>query len=86
MSCRPMERKVGSLSSGSCLMFSLSPSVGNGPCGLSGWTSGPAAVAGDRPAITGLVAWGEGCPECCCCCRGPRGLPPGVGEDDVGDW
>lgn len=31
MSCRPMERKVGSLSSGSCLMFSLSPSEGKGP-------------------------------------------------------
>lgn len=31
MSCRPMERKVGSLSSGSSLMSSLSPSEGNGP-------------------------------------------------------
>lgn len=77
---------MGSLSSGSCLMFSLSPSVEKGPCGLSGCTRGPAAAAtGDRLAITGLVAWGEGCPECCCC-RGPRGLPPDVGEDDVGDW
>lgn len=35
MSCRPM-RKVGSLSSGSCLMFSLSPSEGKGPGGLRG--------------------------------------------------
>lgn len=80
MSCRPMERNVGSLSSGSCLMFSLSPSEGKGPCGLRGWTRGPAAT-GDRLAMTGLVAWGEGCPECC-----PSGLPPDVGEDEVGDW
>lgn len=31
MSCRPMERKLGSLSSGSCFMLSLSPSEGKGP-------------------------------------------------------
>lgn len=31
MSCKPMERKVGSLSSGSCLIFSLSPSDWKGP-------------------------------------------------------
>lgn len=36
MSWRPMERKVGSLSSGSCLMSGLSPSEGYWPWGLIG--------------------------------------------------
>lgn len=34
------------------------------------------------PAKTGLLAWGEGCPEWD---KGPRGLLL-VGEGEVGDW
>lgn len=73
MSCKPMVRKVGSLSSGSCLMFSLSS------CWLRGCTKGPEV---DNPAKTGLLACGEGCPECV---MGPKGLLD-VGDGDVGEW
>lgn len=72
MSCKPMVRKVGSLSSGSCLMLNLSP------CWVSGFTKDP---VGDNPARTGLLAWGEGCPESG---KGPKGLLD-VGEGEVGE-
>ena len=69
---------MGSRSSGSCLMLRRSTSGGKGPWGARGWLMGPAADAGDRLAMTGLLAWGD-------CCL-PRGLPPAMGEGEVGDW
>lgn len=80
MSCRPMDLKVGSLSSGSCLMFTLSPSIGKGLCwGARGCCCTGLLLhePGDRLDMTGLLAWGL-------CAGGPRGLP--VGEGEVGDW
>lgn len=65
------------------MMFTLSPSERKGAwearLGARGCTRGP---AGDRLAMTGLLACGECCPEHA---RGPRGLPE-VGEWEVGDW
>lgn len=77
MSCRPMDLKVGSRSSGSSLMFNRSPSAGKGAWWPSGCTMGE---ADGRLPSTGLLAWGEGWLEWD---RGPRGLE--VGEGEVGD-